>query len=305
MTDVFVSYAAEDRERAARLAGALTALGWTVWWDRRILAGQTFDKAIERELYAAKSVVVLWSRHSVESEWVKCEAAAAAERDVLVPAAIDKIRLPLEFRRRQTADLIRWRGESEHPGYRMLCEGLAAKIGCEVPLPVAASERDAASGTLPPETIRLERPETLEGSFGRGAGRRVGWRTVGIAVGVLAIAGVAAALLIPGLNREPEPQPAVKSVPPADSAAVRPAEPPHEPPAGATHPRPAAGSSNPDTGQTGTAKAPSNVAPPGTAKPKPPQGTASSEDCRMDALRRLQQGEINTQKYKELVGQCQ
>lgn len=303
MTDVFVSYAAEDRERAARLAGALTALGWTVWWDRRILAGQTFDKAIERELYAAKSVVVLWSRHSVESEWVKCEAAAAAERDVLVPAAIDKVRLPLEFSRRQTADLVRWRGESEHPGYRMLCEGLAAKIGCEVPLPVAASERDGASGTLPPETIRLERPETLEGSFERGAGRRVGWRTVGIAVGVLAIAGIVAALLIPGLNREAEPQPAAKSVPPADSAAVRPAEPPHEAPAGAARSQPTAGSASSGTGQTGAAKAPSSAAPPAT-KPKPPQGTASAEDCRMDALRRLQQGEINTQKYKELVGQC-
>jgi len=304
VTDVFVSYAAEDRERAARLAGALTALGWTVWWDRRILAGQTFDKAIERELYVAKSVVVLWSRHSVESEWVKCEAAAAAERDVLVPAAIDKIRLPLEFRRRQTADLIRWRGESEHPGYRMLCEGLAAKIGCEVPLPVAASERDAASGTLPPETIRLERPETLEGSFGREAVRRVGWRTVGIVVGVLAIGGIAAALLIPRLIPEPEPQPVVKVAPPADSAVIRPAEAPHEPPAGATQPRPTTGSASPDTGQTGTVKAPSSAVPAATAKPKPPQGTASAEDCRMDALRRLQQGEITTQKYKELVGQC-
>ncbi len=304
MTDVFVSYAAEDRERAARLAGALTALGWTVWWDRRILAGQTFDKAIERELYVAKSVVVLWSRHSVESEWVKCEAAAAAERDVLVPAAIDKIRLPLEFRRRQTADLIRWRGESEHPGYRMLCEGLAAKIGCEVPLPVAASERDAASGTLPPETIRLERPETLEGSFGREAVRRVGWRTVGIVVGVLAIGGIAAALLIPRLIPEPEPQPVVKVAPPADSAVIRPAEAPHEPPAGATQPRPTTGSASPDTGQTGAVKAPSSAVPAATAKPKPPQGTASAEDCRMDALRRLQQGEITTQKYKELVGQC-
>jgi len=304
VTDVFVSYAAEDRERAARLAGALTALGWTVWWDRRILAGQTFDKAIERELYVAKSVVVLWSRHSVESEWVKCEAAAAAERDVLVPAAIDKIRLPLEFRRRQTADLIRWRGESEHPGYRMLCEGLAAKIGCEVPPQVAASERDGASGTLPPETIRLERPETLEGSFGRGAVRRVGWRTVGIVVGVLAIGGIAAALLIPRLIPEPEPQPVVKVAPPADSAVIRPAEAPHEPPAGATQPRPTTGSASPDTGQTGTVKAPSSAVPAATAKPKPPQGTASAEDCRMDALRRLQQGEITTQKYKELVGQC-
>ena len=235
---------------------------------------------------------MLWSRHSVESEWVKCEAAAAAERDVLVPAAIDKVRLPLEFRRRQTADLIRWRGESEHPGYRMLCEGLAAKIGCEVPLPVATADRDAAPGTLPPETIGMERAESFEGSIGRGAGRRIGWRIVGIAVGVLAIAGVAAALLIPRVGRQPEPQPEVKAAPPADSAVVRPVEPPHEPSAGATRPRPTSGSSSPDTGPTGAAKAPSSAAPPATAKPKPPQGTAATEDCRMDALRRLQQGEI-------------
>jgi hypothetical protein len=123
-------------------------------------------------------------------------------------------------------------------------------------------------------------------------------------VGVLAIGGIAAALLIPRLKPEPEPQPVVKVAPPVDSAVIRPAEAPHEPPAGAARPRPTPGSSGPDTSQTGAAKAPSSAAPPATAKQKPPQGTASTEDCRMDALRRLQQGEITTQKYKELVGQC-
>jgi hypothetical protein len=58
MTDVFISYANEDRERAGRLANALESCGWSVWWDRKIIAGQAFDEAIERELETAKCVVV-------------------------------------------------------------------------------------------------------------------------------------------------------------------------------------------------------------------------------------------------------
>lgn len=108
MTDVFISYASEDREKARKLASALEACGWSVWWDRKIKAGQTFDQIIEHELETAKSVVVLWSKASISSEWVKNEAATAAERSVLVPALIDTVKLPLEFRRRHAADLIHW-----------------------------------------------------------------------------------------------------------------------------------------------------------------------------------------------------
>ena len=84
MTDVFISYASEDRACAEKLAGALAALGWSVWWDRKIITRQAFDQAIEHALETARSVVVLWSRHSVASEWVKNEATVAAERGVLV-----------------------------------------------------------------------------------------------------------------------------------------------------------------------------------------------------------------------------
>ena len=129
MTDVFISYASEDRDRAAELASALGAFGWSVWWDRKIITGQAFDQAIERELEAAKSVVVLWSGHSIASEWVRNEAAVASERGVLVPAIIQSVKLPLEFRRKQTADLQDWKGEPSHPGFQALCEGVAATIG--------------------------------------------------------------------------------------------------------------------------------------------------------------------------------
>lgn len=141
MADVFISYASEDRDRAAKLASALGERGWSVWWDRKIVAGQAFDQAIERELDNAKSVVVLWSIHSVASEWVKNEASAASERGVLVPALIDSVKLPLEFRRKQTADLIGWDGDVVHSGFHALCEGVAATMGSAAPrLPTSPKE---------------------------------------------------------------------------------------------------------------------------------------------------------------------
>jgi hypothetical protein len=111
MDDVFLSYAREDRERARMVASALEAEGWSVWWDKKIVAGQAFDRTIETQLESARVVVVLWSVHSLRSEWVLNEAATAAERDVLVPVLLDDVKQPLEFRRRQAANLTAWKGD--------------------------------------------------------------------------------------------------------------------------------------------------------------------------------------------------
>jgi len=128
MADVFISYASEDRETARKLAGVLESRGYSVWWDRKIIAGQTYDQVIERELEAAGAAVVLWSKSSVDSEWVKNEAAVAAERGVLVPVLIENVKLPLEFRRRQTVDLAGWKGDETHGGLSSLQEGIAAAV---------------------------------------------------------------------------------------------------------------------------------------------------------------------------------
>ena len=85
MSDIFISYASEDRDRAKALAEALKAQGWSVWWDPDIPAGGTFDDVIEEALGKAKCTIVLWSRHSVGSRWVRTEAAEGAERGILVP----------------------------------------------------------------------------------------------------------------------------------------------------------------------------------------------------------------------------
>ncbi|HET9385594.1 MAG TPA: TIR domain-containing protein [Gemmatimonadales bacterium] len=125
MADVFISYANEDRDRARALADWLHARGLDVWWDRRIRAGESFDVDIEREIERARSVVVLWSAQSTASEWVRNEAALAAERGVLVPVFIERVKPPLEFRRRQTIDLIGWQGDPDHPGLQTLADALA------------------------------------------------------------------------------------------------------------------------------------------------------------------------------------
>jgi hypothetical protein len=170
MADVFISYASENRDRAQRLAGALAARGWSIWWDREIVTGQAFDHAIERELEAAKAVVVLWSAQSVASEWVRNEAAAAAERGVLLPANIDGTKLPLEFRRKQTADLEGWNGAASHEGFRALCNAIGRLAGgAREP----AGPLDGPAQPLRPVTAAPGRPR--------------GGRLLAMAVAVLAV----------------------------------------------------------------------------------------------------------------------
>ena len=60
MADVFVSYSSQDRDRVASLVEAIERRGWTVWWDRKIDAGVSFDREIEKAIDAAKCVVVVW-----------------------------------------------------------------------------------------------------------------------------------------------------------------------------------------------------------------------------------------------------
>jgi hypothetical protein len=129
MADVFISYAREDREVAQRLAAALTARGWSVYWDRQIRSGQRFAEVIEAELSAARCVVVLWSEHSVRSDWVIDEAEAGRDRGVLAPARITDVPLPMGFRQIHTTDLIGWHGEAHHEGIEALLDGVEARVG--------------------------------------------------------------------------------------------------------------------------------------------------------------------------------
>ena len=108
MADIFISYAAEDRDRVESLVEVLKTSGLTVWWDRQIEAGISFDRAIEKELASAACVLVVWSTKSVESEWVREEADEGFRRGILIPIQIDECTIPMGFRRIQAAQLIGW-----------------------------------------------------------------------------------------------------------------------------------------------------------------------------------------------------
>src|SRR5215813_13248776 len=122
MSDIFMSYASKDRPWVLRLVRALERHGWSVWWDRAIPPGKTFDQVIEEALGAAHCVIVVWSRTSVSSDWVKSEAAEGTGRHILVPVLLDEVRIPLEFRRIQAANLIDWQDTGPHAEFDRLVQ---------------------------------------------------------------------------------------------------------------------------------------------------------------------------------------
>ncbi|HWS12132.1 MAG TPA: toll/interleukin-1 receptor domain-containing protein [Rhodocyclaceae bacterium] len=147
MSDIFLSYASADREQAKQCVCLLEQHGWSVWWDRSIPAGRTFDRVIEEQLAHARCVVVLWSHASAESDWVRTEAADGLRRKILVPAMIGMVEIPLEFRRVQAADLSNWKGNPDSSGFRFLCESIATCLGSKPPR--TSPPQPARSRTIP------------------------------------------------------------------------------------------------------------------------------------------------------------
>lgn len=136
MADIFLSYAREDRETASSLVEVLALRRWAVFWDHHIPTGKKFDRVIEQQLDAARCVIVLWSRHSVASDWVRNEAREGARRQILHPVRIDEATIPLEFRHLQTANLSGWRRGTPHAEYDRLVSDLAAAIDGTPPQPL-------------------------------------------------------------------------------------------------------------------------------------------------------------------------
>ena len=171
---VFLSYSSEDRGFADDLAKALQAKGYPVWWDVDIPAGVHYPKFIEAALKSAGCVVVIWSRHSVESRWVRNEADWGAENGALVPIRIDDADLPWEFRNFQTLDLSHWTGDTTDPVFTKLLHGLDMNLA-ESREP--AAERSEESGK--PESAAVTR-----------AARQPGRRWLGAAAVLLLAAAI-------------------------------------------------------------------------------------------------------------------
>jgi len=141
MAKLFLSYARDDAPMATKLVSALERLGHEVWWDALIEGGARFSRSIDEALEAADAVVVLWSEHSTESDWVRDEAAFGRDRHRLVPLSLDRASPPLGFRQIQTIDISRWHGRADAPQFKAVARAISVALGAEVPAPERAQGR--------------------------------------------------------------------------------------------------------------------------------------------------------------------
>jgi hypothetical protein len=129
-----------------------------VWWDRKILAGDTFEQTIQRALNEARCIVVLWSAGSVTSSWVKDEATDGKRRNILVPVLIDEVDIPLGFRQLHAVNLLDAASDQDLSHF----DGLVASVDSVLrrPAPVAEEQRVTgesfeSSGRTTPSPIQV------------------------------------------------------------------------------------------------------------------------------------------------------
>jgi len=152
--DIFLSYNREDQARAKLFADAFAAQGLSVWWDVGLRAGEAYDEVTENALRTAKAVVVLWSKKSVQSRWVRAEATLADRNKTLVPAMVEACERPIMFELVQTAELSHWQGAADDKAWLAFLidvQGFLARAS-GAPAPAATLRQIAAEPSPPPET---------------------------------------------------------------------------------------------------------------------------------------------------------
>jgi TolB-like protein len=169
--DIFLSYSREDHAVAARIAAALQQEGLDVWWDQALNAGDAYDRVTEQALESARAVVVLWSKHSVESRWVRAEATTADRLGTFVPVMIEPCKRPIMFELTQSADLSGWKGDRTDDAWRSLVASIRRFLG--------RAQGAAAAPAAAPAAARLPR--------GSPARRNVVLGAVAVVAGLLSL----------------------------------------------------------------------------------------------------------------------
>lgn len=139
MADVFISYKKSDADRVRPLVTHLRAAGLEVWWDEGIQPSTSWRAEIATQLAAAKCVVAVWTKDSVDHEqgaWVMEEATHGQARKILAPVRLDMVSPPLGFGETQYADLAAWSGEASDPRFQHFL-GIVQAIVRSEPIPMA------------------------------------------------------------------------------------------------------------------------------------------------------------------------
>ena len=131
--DIFISYSSKDHIWVAQLAQAFNKCGFSVWWDRELVAGDNFYQEIKKALDQSRCVVTVWSKHSVESEWVLGETSQAAKRRILVPVVYREAVISPAFHALHNADLRNWQGDVDEDEFQELLRGIVRVLQKHTP----------------------------------------------------------------------------------------------------------------------------------------------------------------------------
>lgn len=162
-TTVFFSYSRKDQAQARPIIDAIRNAGYNIWWDGMLDGGISYLETTEEALETAKVVVVLWSKHSVGSHWVRDEAMSGRVRERLLPLSLDGTEPPLGFRQIQVIDFSNWKWDTQSEACQNLFRGLAHFHDKKLPDFPVSNKR--GTGIRP-----LSRRAMLLGVGGLGAG---------------------------------------------------------------------------------------------------------------------------------------
>ncbi len=127
--DIFLSYAHQDRHRVEPLVKAIEAMGFDIWWDHQLIAGDRWSDEIKRAMESAKCLLVFWSTAAQESAEVQTEAAQALQARKLIMVAMDSTALPEGLLTVHLADLTDWDGRQSDAAFQRLVSAIATLVG--------------------------------------------------------------------------------------------------------------------------------------------------------------------------------
>ncbi|HTU12563.1 MAG TPA: TIR domain-containing protein [Allosphingosinicella sp.] len=159
MSDVFISYSRDNQEVVRRLAEAVKALGYDVWWDDQLPPHLAYGDVISQKVGGAKAAIVVWSANAAASEWVRAEADMARNQKKLIQTTIDAAEPPLPFNQLHYVSLADWTGEADHPGWAKVRESLTALAGTAPAAPaptVPPAAPLATAAAVPPPPLPPE-----------------------------------------------------------------------------------------------------------------------------------------------------
>ncbi|MGF1456584.1 MAG: toll/interleukin-1 receptor domain-containing protein, partial [Alphaproteobacteria bacterium] len=132
MTDIFLSYSWQDKDRARAIRDALRSAGYSVWWDEDLNPEEKVTQEILDAHDASTRVLVLWSFASVESDWVTGEAERAKRHKKLIQAFLDDLDLleyHPQFNNFHGLDLVNWEDGKDETEWPRLLRHLGRVIG--------------------------------------------------------------------------------------------------------------------------------------------------------------------------------